>query len=367
MKAVYLIFLALLATTAFSQSATKTEVQPDGSVTFRLSASNARDVQLMCDGLKTTAMQKDSQDVWSFTAKPLAPDYYAYAFLVDGLRVMDLSNPEIKYNLFGCESEVHVPGPASLPWELNDVPHGVVHAHIYKSAAAGDERSYYVYTPPGYQASDSSRSYPTLYLLHGYSDDSTAWWSIGRVNIILDNLIARGEVKPMVVVMPLGYGTMDIIKAGPAHVHDPELQRRNLEGFTASLLKEVMPRVESAYRVSKDRNARAIAGVSMGGGESLKVGLNNLDLFAWIGAFSAGDLSADFPAQFPHLDAKAAGKLRLLWMSCGTSDHLVNSNRAFVQWLKTKDVPHDWPEVPGAHGWQVWRRNLAAFAPLLFR
>ncbi len=344
-----------------------TEVQPDGRVIFRLSATQARDVQLICDGLQTTAMQKNPQGLWSFTTKPLQPDFYAYAFLVDGVRVMDASNPLTKYNLFGSESEVHVPGPASLPWELNDVPHGVVHAHVYRSAAAGDDRSYYVYTPPGYDASDSHKTYPTLYLLHGYSDDATAWWFIGRVNVILDNLIARGQVKPMVVVMPLGYGTMDIVKGGWAHVHDPDLQRRNLAGFTASLLNEVLPRVESAYRVSKDRTARAIAGASMGGGESLKVGLNHLDRFAWIGAFSAGDLSTDFPAQFPNLDAKAASKLGLLWISCGTDDHLVKTNRALVQWLKTKHVPYDWSEVPGAHGWQVWRRNLAAFAPLLFR
>ncbi len=366
MKSFY-VFLALsLATPVFSQSLASPEVQPNGRVTFRLKAPNAKEVQVQCESLKAATMQKDDQGVWSFTTEPLEPDYYGYSFVVDGLRTIDLNNPLMKYNLLNTESEVHVPGPASLPWEVSDVPHGIVHRHIYKSAAAGDERAYFVYTPPGYMASGGKR-YPVLYLLHGYSDDATAWWSVGQANIILDNLIARGQAKPMVVVMPLGYGTMDIVLRGWSRVHEPNLWKRNADRFRATLLDEVLPRVEKAYRVSTDRKDRAIAGLSMGGAESLTVGLTTLDRFAWIGAFSSGGVNTNYAEQFPNLDANANDRLRLLWISCGKDDGLFEPNRAFVEWLKSKDIRHTWTEVPGAHSWRVWRRNLADFAPLLFR
>jgi enterochelin esterase-like enzyme len=366
MKSLYGLLLTALATSVFSQSTPAPEVQSDGRVTFRLRAPGAREVRLQCESLQASNMQKDDQGVWSFTTRSLEPDFYGYSFLVDGLRVMDLGNPLMKYNLLGSESEVHVPGPLSLPWEVNDVPHGVIHRHLYKSAAAEDERAYFVYTPPGYKASARQR-YPALYLLHGYSDDASAWWSVGQANVILDNLIARGQAKPMIVVMPLGYGTMEVVQRGWGRVREADLWERNSERFGATLLDEVLPQVESAYRVSKDRRARALAGLSMGGAESLTVGLNHLERFAWIGAFSSGGLDTNYAAQFPALDGRANGRLRRLWISCGKDDGLIGSNRAFVQWLKSKDVQCEWQEVPGVHSWRVWRRNLADFAPLLFR
>jgi enterochelin esterase family protein len=350
---------------AFSQSVPSPEVLPDRSVTFRLKAPDARQVQVRCESLPAASMVKDDQGLWSFTTAPLEPDYYGYSFVIDGVRALDLDNPLLKYNLLSTESQVHVPGPASLPWEVNDVPHGVIHRHFYHSAAAGDDRAYFVYTPPGYKPS-AGPHYPVLYLLHGYSDDATAWWSVGQANIILDNLIARGEAKPMVVVMPLGYGTMEIVLRGWARVRQPDLWKSNVSRFGAALLEEVLPQVESAYRVSSQREARAIAGLSMGGAESLTVGLNHLDRFAWIGAFSSGGLDTNFSAAFPALDAAAGQRLRLLWISCGKDDRLVEPNRRFVQWLGSKGLHCVWTEVPGEHSWRVWRRNLAAFAPLLF-
>jgi enterochelin esterase family protein len=366
MKAFHLPLAFALVTPVFSQSIDSPEVQSDGRVTFRIKAPNATEVRLQCESLKNSPMQKDGQGVWSATTEPLEPDFYGYSFLVDGLRVIDSNNPLMKYNLLSTESEVHVPGPASLPWEINDVPRGVVHRHTYKSAAADDERAYFVYTPPGYNATSKKR-YPVLYLLHGYSDDATAWWSVGRANVILDNLIARGEVKPMIVVMPLGYGTMDIVRRGWGRVREPDLWQRNVSQFGATLFDEVLPQVEKEYRVSDDRKTRAIAGLSMGGAESLTVGLNNPDRFAWIGAFSSGGLGTNFAQTFPNLDAKANDSLRLLWISCGKDDGLLKPNQEFVQWLDTEGVRHTWTEVPGVHSWRVWRRNLAAFTPLLFR
>ncbi len=365
-KSFCLLLALVFVAPAFSQNGPSTEVLPNGRITFRLEAPDARDVQVQCESLPDAGMVKDGQGVWSFTTAPLEPDYYGYSFLVDEVRAMDLDNPLMVYNLLGSESAAHVPGPASLPWEVNDVPHGVIHRHFYHSAAAGDDRAYFVYTPPGYKPSSWKR-YPALYLLHGYSDDATAWWSVGKANIILDNLIARGDVKPMVVVMPLGYGTMAIVHHGWASLHEPELWQRNVRQFRPTLLDEVLPQVESAYRVSKDRKARAIAGLSMGGTESLTVGLNNLDRFAWIGAFSSGGLNTNFPAAFPALDASANPRLRQLWISCGKDDDLVETNRLFVHWLEAKGVHCTWTEVPGVHSWRVWRRNLASFAPLLFR
>jgi enterochelin esterase family protein len=171
----------------------------------------------------------------------------------------------------------------------------------------------------------------------------------------------------MIVVMPLGYGTMEIVHLGWARVREPELWRRNLNLFGAALLNEVLPQVEKNYRVLGGPKTRAIAGLSMGGAESLTVGLNNLDRFAWVGAFSSGGLESNFANAFPALDAKANERLRLLWIACGKDDALLKSNREFVQWLGCAGIRHSWTEVSGAHSWRVWRRNLAEFAPLLFR
>ena len=264
------------------------EVQPDRRVTFRLRAPNAQEVFLALEGVERGSMQKDDQGVWSVTTGPLESDFYGYSFLVDGVSQTDPSNPVKKPNFLSQSSEVHVPGPSTLAWETNDVPRGVLHRHFYRSEVVGDQRDYYVYTPPSYNPKAKTR-YPVLYLLHGFSDDAGGWTAVGRANVILDNLIAQGKAKPMLIVMPLGYGAPEIIfRAGP---RDPSLRQRNFEKFRDALLTEVMPRVEKEYQVAKDRGSRAIAGLSMGGAESLYVGLNALDRFAWVAAFSSGGLN----------------------------------------------------------------------------
>jgi enterochelin esterase-like enzyme len=340
------------------------EVHSDNSVTFRFRAPNAQEVKLAREGAgEPVPMQKDDAGVWTVNTAPLPPDYYGYSIVVDGQRSIDPYNSLLKPNLLSTENMVHVQGPPSLPWELNDVPHGEVHHHFYRSAVANDDRDFYVYTPPAYDPS-AKKTYPVLYLLHGYSDDASGWTAVGRANIILDNLIAQGKTKPMIVVMPLGYGTMEMIRVGWG---DPEVREQNLTKFRDALLTEVMPRVESEYRITKDRSSRAIAGLSMGGSESLLTGLNNLDKFAWVGAFSAGGLPEPFDKDFSGLDANANQKLHLLWIACGTEDRLITANRNLRQWLKTKGVQHTDIETPGMHTWMVWRRNLAEFSGLLFR
>jgi len=343
------------------------EVQPDLRVTFRLRAPHAAQVQLSRAGAPSATMQRDADGVWSLTTEPLDPDYYTYSFNVDGVSLMDPSNPVTVPNFIWPGSQVHVPGPASLPWELNPVPHGAVHQHFYRSAAAGDDRSYFVYTPPGYDPR-GPRTYPVLYLLHGFSDDASAWTAVGRAHVILDNLIARREAVPMLVVMPLGYGTREILDRSSTGPRDPAVGRMNVDRFREALLREVVPAVERTYRVAAKREARAIAGLSMGGGESLEVGLNALDRFAWIGAFSSGGVlfSREFEETFPELAAKDNGRIRLLWIACGTEDGLLPGNRKFTAWLAARGVRHTAVETPGAHTWPVWRRNLAAFLPQLF-
>jgi len=343
------------------------EVHSDDSVTFRFRALNAQEVKLSLEGSDPIPMQRDDTGIWTVNTAPLPPDYYGYSIIVDGARSVDPYNSLLKPNLLSTENMVHVSGPSSLPWELNDVPHGEIHHHFYRSTVANDDRDYYVYTPPGYDPA-AKKTYPVLYLLHGYSDDASGWSAVGRANVILDNLIAQGKAKPMIVVMPLGYGTMEMIRVGWGGIFNhPDVREKNLSGFHEALLNEVMPKVESEYHIIKDRNSRAITGLSMGGSESLLNGLNDLDKFAWIGAFSAGGLPEPFEKDFPALDAKANQQIKLLWIACGTEDRLITANRNLREWLKTKGIQHTDIETPGKHTWMVWRRNLSEFAPLLFR
>lgn len=362
MKRLAVSILSLSFAAGIAQSP---KVHPDKRVTFRIEAPNAKEVFLALEGRQRQLMQKDDKGLWSITTEALEPDFYGYSFMADGVRLIDPANPLMKPNLLNTVSMVHVPGPASLPWEVNNVARGKVHHHFYHSGVVGDDRNFYVYTPPGYDA--AAPSYPVLYLLHGYSDDASAWTAVGRAHVILDNLIAQREAKPMLVVMPLGYGAPEIVSRDFAGIRDADLRRRNYDKFREALLTEVIPQVEEAYRVDKNRDARAIAGLSMGGAESLYVGLNVLDQFAWIGAFSTGGLSDDFNATFPKLDAKANTNLRLLWIACGTEDRLIDLSRHFRDWLKSKEIRHTYKETPGAHTWMLWRRYLSDFLPLLFQ
>src|SRR6478672_8555771 len=245
MKRTVLAFFLLLlsATIGWSQPQpqppaviSSPEVHADNSVTFRFRDPNAHEVMLTLEGAKPAPMEKDDQGVWSLTTAPLTPDFYGYSFVADGVGLIDPSNPSMKPNLLHTESQVHVPGPASLRWEIGDVPHGLVHHHFYKSGVVGDERDFFVYTPPGYDPK-AKKNYPVLYLLHGFSDDASGWTAVGRANVILDNLIAQGKTKPMVAVMPLGYGAPEIIRVGWGGIFNhPEVREQNLSKFREALL-----------------------------------------------------------------------------------------------------------------------------------
>jgi enterochelin esterase-like enzyme len=344
------------------------EVDSEGRVTFRYRAPNAKEVIVIRDGGSPLPMKMDDQGVWTVTTDPLPPDFYPYSFVVDGAMVPDPANPLLKpmYKIALGQSIVHVPGPASLSWEWNDVPHGTVTNHFYKSGIIGDERNFYVYTPPNYDAR-RKEPYPVLYLLHGFTDDASAWTIAGRANVILDNLIAEGKAEPMLMVNTLGYGAPEIIYGG--FNIDPVVGKKNNDKFVEALLEEVIPQVEKEYHVSRGSSGRAIAGLSMGGAESLSAGLNHPDEFAWVGGFSSATMlvGSDVSKAFPAVDAKINSQLRLLWIACGTEDALIGPNRHFEDWLTSKGVRFTRIETPGAHTWMVWRRNLTEFAPLLFQ
>ncbi len=369
-KLALLIFtLHIMALSSRSQTAPliSPEVSSDSRVTFRFPDPSATKVLLQLEGTADQIpMRKDDNGIWSLTTDRLEPDYYGYSFVADGVALIDPANPLLKPNLHGTQSMVRVPGPASLPWETNDVPHGIVHEHLYKSGVVGDERRYFAYTPPGYDAAAKQR-YPVLYLLHGYSDDANAWTAVGRANIIFDNLIAQHKAVPMIVVMPLGYGAPEILVRGSGGLNNTDLRNRNMQRFGATLLDEMIPLIESEYRVISDKKSRAIAGLSMGGGESLFIGLHNPDRFGWIGAFSTGGLGDNVEQPFLGVSAKNAADLRLLWIACGTADGLFDLNQRIRGWLTSKNIKHTDVDTPGGHTWLVWRRNLAAFAPMLFR
>lgn len=344
------------------------EVHPDGTITFRFFDPNAHKVMLTLEGALPAPMQRSERGVWSATTPPLRPELYGYSFMADGVPTFDPFNPMLKPNLLMVENMVLVPGSTPMPWEITDVPHGVVHHVFYHSGVVGDNSDYYVYTPPGYNPR-AKKKYPVLYLLHGYSDDASAWTAVGRANIILDNLIASGKAKPMIVVMPLGYGAPEILSRRSGGFRNHALVQENLDKFRDSLLHEVIPQVEKDYRAKTDRRDRAITGLSMGGGESLYVGLDDMRQFAWVGAFSAGLGEGDFAKEFPSLTPESVSRLRLLWIACGTNDHVVGPfNKRFQAWLASKKIPYTKVETPGGmHTWMVWRGNLVAFAPLLFK
>ncbi len=356
------------------------ELQADGTAVFRLAMPSAQRVDLHLEGKKDAfPMTKGADGTWSVSVAGLAPEYYSYSFNVDakpgvmgsGTSVLDPHNTFIKTSFFSNQNVFLVPGKPAEPWEVADVPHGVVHHHFYHSNVVGIDSQYYVYTPPGFDPKSGTK-YPVLYLLHGYSDDPNAWTFMGKANIILDNLIAAGKAKPMIVVMPWGYGDMRIIDDGWAAWRDRSVVVSNFRGFGEALYWEVMPMVKQEYPISNKREDHAIAGLSMGGAETLLIGLRHTDDFAWIGAFSAGGISGDhfqelFPAITPKTGAQIQAKVKLLWIACGTEDGLYPLNQNLIAWLKDQGMAPTAISTPGMHAWMVWRGNLSVFAPLLFQ
>jgi enterochelin esterase family protein len=381
-------------------SITSPEVLPDGRVTFRLVAPDAASVSVTGDwpgGIQgtTTPMVKDDAGVWSVTVGPLKPEFWIYTFTVNGVTMLDPRNIHTRRNTTRIENTLLIPGPESADYAVNPVPHGTVSLEWYPSANEATRRML-IYTPPGYK--NGTDRYPVLYLLHGGSGDEDAWFSCGRATQILDNLIAQGRAKPMIVVMPNGNVTRiaspDFVPAPPAlpASQDPGRFRR----FPESLVKDLIPFIDRNYRTLTDREHRAIAGLSVGGAQTMYAAFNNLDLFAWVAAFSGGypvmpgvaidipappnaaslrgpDLTKSvdgvrFAALLPQLNADANARLRLLYISIGTADTLQETHKAVKQVLQEKGVKYTLMEFPGhIHEWPVWRVSLKDLLPRLFQ
>lgn len=347
------------------------EVHADRSVTFRMRAAAAGKVELNLEGVeKPIPMTRGNDGVWSYTTQPLAPEFYFYSFLVDGESRLDPENHKVAPNLaFPASNVMEVPGPTPQAWDDTAVPHGTIHTHRFTSKIAlglpANQEEVVIYTPPGYNP-HAKEPYPVLYLLHGWSGEADSWTKDQQVNFILDNLLAEGKIKPMVAVMPLGYGDMSFVENGFDVWNDPAKVEHNTQLFMSMLTQEIMPMAESTYNIARDRQGRAIIGLSMGGLESLDTGLHNTDKFAWVGGMSSAVHNLDYEHQLAALDPRTAD-LKLLWIACGTEDGLIDANRKMIAFLKAKGMPVTQVETPGLHVSLVWRDNLIHFAPLLFQ
>ncbi|MBT8400163.1 MAG: esterase, partial [Rhodothermia bacterium] len=333
------------------------------SVTFRVHAPRADSVFVKgIEELDRTAMMRGPQGVWSVTVGPLPPELYSYVFEVDGADVVDRHNRDLK-SWFFLESLVEIPGDPPLIHEQQAVPHGSVTHHLYYSQSAGHERGVYVYTPPGYDR-DREEAYPTLFLLHGFGDDEGAWPGVGRANLIADNLLDRGQIVPMVIVMP--YGHPEPLESR----FTDDYRRRNEDGMVRDVMEDLLPFIEKRYNVSSDGVNRAVAGLSMGGGQSIRIGLGNLDSFAWIGAFSAAAPVENLDETLGSLtkDIEQTNEdIELLWIACGRDDYLIDRNEIFRSWLDEHGIVNTYRLTDGAHTWFVWREYLAQFLQSIFR
>jgi len=337
------------------------EVHPDRTITFRLRAPEAGRVMLQFAGTKP--MTKDASGVWSATAGPVEPEIYQYNFVMDGVRILDPGNPNLKNGRAPDASTVEVPGNPPRFDEVQAVPHGALSIRMYVSTPLKKQRKLYVYTPPEYDT-EPNRRFPVLYLRHGSGDTEENWSDTGRAGVILDNLIAQRKAVPMIIVMP--NGDTDGSWAGGS---SPE----GIELLGQELLTDIIPMIEKTYRVARGRENRAITGLSVGGGQAFTIGLKHMDQFAWVGEFSSGLVSdTDF-----HLDKHLPGfldhpgdvnkKLKLLFLSCGTEDPRYPGQLDLGDVLKQHNIKYVWYPTPGVHEWKVWRHALDEFAQRVFQ
>jgi enterochelin esterase family protein len=377
------------------------EVHPDRTVTFRLNAPKAQEVTLngSWDNGTNLPMTKDENGVWSATIGPLAPQLWGYWFMVDGVKALDPNNGETQRDGSRYDNLLMISGPESAWWDFKDVPHGTVQAVWYPSPTLKmDQRRMMVYTPPGYET--STQKYPVLYLLHGGGGDEDAWLTMGRANIIMDNLIAAGKAKPMIVVMPNGNATQSVSQGygfGPTPARQqvvapapPPVQAQQqaaggqggraagpgggrggqpqvYEGsYPQSIVKDVVPFVEKRYRVVAMKDDRAIAGLSMGGGHTVMATNNNPGEFAYIGVFSAGGRTTDEAFQ-QQLEAVKKGGVKFYWLGAGTTDMAHDGTVALSELVKKDGFNTTYREIPGRHYWFLWRDFLANFAQVMFQ
>lgn len=362
-----LIFLASLELFAQQRppAISSPNVHADNSITFTYFSKTAREVKLSGEFLKEPiSLTKDTSGIWRVTVPPVTPDIYPYNFTVDGVGVADPNNTLIFANERFKRSIVEVKGDKPLVHSLQNVPHGKVTYHTYSSKTLNTTRQLLVYTPPNFDVSGKTK-YPVLYLIHGGSDTEETWTKVGRANFIADNLIAQGKAKPMIIVMPYGRAYPVISKSsGSLRNWD------NLQEFKKDFFGNLMPFIEKNYRTLNDKNNRAIAGFSGGGGTTLYFGLNNTDQFAYVCGFAPGMLKNEFDRNnevFFKNAAQANKNLKLFWIGVGKEDGLYAVNQEYMQVLDQKKIKYESLITDGGHTWMNVKHYLSVIAPKLFK
>lgn len=329
------------------------EVHSDNSITFRVFARNAQKVYLDAEFLKgRVLMTKDETGVWSIKTDPIKPDIYPYSFWIDSIQVADPNNTLIFANENFKRSLVDVVGKEPLIHSLQNVPHGKISYRYYDSKTLGTTRTLLIYTPPGFDMSGKTK-YPVLYLIHGGSDTEETWTKVGRANLIADNLIAQGEAKPMIIVMPYG-----------------NVRPKPMPDFTKDVINDIIPFIESNYPVYTDSKNRAVAGFSVGGGQTLNIGLTNTDKFAYICSYAPYTATEEFRKNFSNWTPDASlinSRLKLFTLSVGTEDFLFESVKQNAAMFKEKGLNFQLDIVDGGHTWMNCKLYLATTLPQLFR
>lgn len=348
------------------------EVITGYKIVFRLFAPEAKSVSLygewITDYTKLVILQRNDTGLFQVEVGPVAPEIYGYNFIVDGVLVLDPSNPLVRRDGQRNASLVLVPGKESALYGAEKVPHGTLSKVWYDSPTLGINRRMYVYTPAGYEKGDIN--YPVLYLLHGAGGDEDAWTTMGRAPYILDNLISQGKSRPMLVVMPNGNAYQT---AAPGETPSSTTTERPSDfasyrgKYEESLVNDIIPFIEKNYHVLKGKDNRAIAGLSMGGGNTVTVTTSHPELFSYIGVFSAGVRNAD-EAFDTKMKAIKDNKVKMYYVGCGVEDRMAyQGSQLLVAILKKHGIPYIFRESTGGHTWANWRIYLSEMAPLLFK
>ena len=337
------------------------QILPDGSAIFQIKAPDAQKVQL--DLVKKYDMVKDTSGIWEVKTDPLSEGFHYYSLLIDGVAVADPAS-EAFYGMGRMASGIEVPHKGDEYYAEKDIPHGDIRIKRYYSTIFNQWRQFFIYTPAGYDANINEK-YPVLYILHGGGEDERGWATQGKTDLILDNLIAEKKARPMLIVMPDGNTNADFAGSG----------ERTLKMFEAEMKHCIIPFVEKSYRTETDSKSRALAGLSMGGIQTLYVGINNTDLFSYLGVFSSGWIlpmqSKLAEAQYDFMQKNIdmiKNNLKLLWIGIGGKEDIAYNNcQTLLSKLDEMKMKYEYNDYPGGHTWPVWRHDLYKIAPLLFK
>lgn len=352
------------------------KVNSDKTVTFSYLAPNAKTVLLGGSqfGQTDVPLTKNAEGVWSVTVGPIKPDIYPYSFKVDGVTVMDPANVAFFPNERFKASLVEIPSDEPAIYALKNVPHGSITYEYYPSVE-GSTGTVVVYTPAGY-TKETAKKYPVYYLISGTTDTEETFWKVGKVNQMLDNMIAAGTAKPMIVVMPYGNPLAKIAeqtgKDKPADVmsRDGDDALRRMKLFETDLVSHVIPYIEKNYRTINNRDNRAIGGFSRGGGQTLRTAFNNVDKFAYVCSYASYISPAEMDKSFTNIvsnPAKINKDFKLLWSGIGTDDFLYKGTVEFEDYLKAKKINYKSYVTDGGHTWMNVKKYLNETLPVLFK